>query len=112
MITVLFYMTVKAEREEEWRELLGRLARSTHAEDEGCLTYVFHRRADNPREYVLYEQWRDAAALAAHMARLQRLLGPPSSEEPYPPTHHRRRLLAAFLAFFERTEAVRYDPVT
>ena len=30
MITMLFYMTVKAEREDEWRELLGRLSRSTH----------------------------------------------------------------------------------
>ena len=111
MITVLFSMTVKAGREEAWGVLLGELHRSTHAEDEGCVSYVFYRRADDPREYVLHEQWRDAAALDQHVARLQRLLGPPPDDAAYPPTHHRRRLPAAFLDLFEWTEAVRYDVV-
>jgi quinol monooxygenase YgiN len=111
MITVLFSMTVRAGREEEWRALLGELHRSTHAEDEGCLSYSFYRQADDPRRYVLHEQWRDADALNAHVARLQRVLGPPPRDEAYPPTHHRRRLPAAFLDFFERTEAVRYEVV-
>ena len=111
MITVLFSMTVKAGREEEWSALLGELHRSTHAEDEGCLSYSFYRRADAPREYVLHEQWRDAGALNAHIARLQRVFGPPPSDETYPPTHHRRRLPAAFLDLFEQTEAVRYDVI-
>jgi len=62
-----------------------------HAEDEGCVAYVFYRRTDNPSEAMLYEQWRDAEALNAHVARLQRVFGLPDEEEPYPPTHHRRR---------------------
>ncbi len=112
MITVLFTMTVKAGREDEWRKMLSQLHRSTYAEDDGCITYAFYRQTDDPREYVLHEQWRDADTLNAHVARLQRVLGPPPSDEAYPPTHHRRRLPAAFLDLFERTEAVRYDAVS
>ncbi len=70
MITVLFYMTVKAGREEEFRELAKQLTISTHAEDEGCIAYTFHQQTDTPREFVLYEQWRDEVALSAHLNRL------------------------------------------
>ncbi len=99
MITILFRMTVKAERDNEWRELASQLTWSTRSEDEGCVNYVYHRRLDNPREYVLYEQWRDEEALTAHLARLVRLLGPPPAGG---------RLPATFLDHFEQTQAVRY----
>jgi len=82
----------KAGRENEFREMVPRLMRTTRAEDEGCVAYVFYRRPDNPSEAVLYEQWRDAEALNAHIARLQRVFGPPDEQETYPPPHHRRRL--------------------
>lgn len=110
MITILFSMTVKAEREADFRKTVEWLTRTTHAEDEGCLAYVFYRQVDHPRECVLYEQWRDAEALGAHVRRLQEHLGPPSDDEPFPPTHHRRRLPASFLELLERTDAVRYVP--
>jgi quinol monooxygenase YgiN len=61
MITILFRMTVKAGRDSEWSELVSQLTRSTRSEDEGCVNYVYHRRLDNPREYVFYEQWRASA---------------------------------------------------
>ena len=41
------------------------------------LTYVFHQRQDNPREFMLYEQWRDEAALDAHVIHCQAVFGPP-----------------------------------
>ena len=104
MLTILFSMVVKAGREEEWQAMLAELHRTTHAEDDGCLAYAYYRRADNPREYVLFEQWRDAAALDAHLARLRRVYGPPPDKG--------GRLLAAFLDLFERTEAVRYEPAS
>src|SRR5216683_3192280 len=44
--------------------MVPRLTRTTRAEDEGCVAYVFYRRPDNPSEAVLYEQWRDAEARA------------------------------------------------
>jgi quinol monooxygenase YgiN len=111
MITVLLHMTVKAEREDAFREMVPRLTQTTHAEDPGCIAYAFYCRADNRNEAVLYEQWKDADALNAHVARLVRVLGPPDDQEPHPPTHHRRRLPKAFLDLFEKTDAVRYEPV-
>jgi quinol monooxygenase YgiN len=101
MITTFLSVTIAEGREEAWRAMMADLHRTTHAEDEGCLAYEFYRRQDNPREYVVFEQWRDAVALATHLARLARLYGAP------PPG---TRLPAAFGAVFERAEAVRYDP--
>jgi quinol monooxygenase YgiN len=100
MITILFYMTVKAERDSEWRELLPRLTQSTRAEDDGCLNYVYHRQLDNPREYLLYEQWEDEDALTRHLSRLVQVLGPPPPGEQLP---------ARFLDHLERTSAIRYE---
>jgi len=79
-ITVLLFMTAKAGREDECRELAASLTESTRAEDEGCINYVFHQRVDNPREFVLYERWRDGAAIGAHLARLQAVYGPPAPD--------------------------------
>jgi hypothetical protein len=93
-------MTVKAERDNEWRELLPQLTQSTRAEDDGCLNYVYHRQSDNPREYLLYEQWEDEDALAKHLRRLVQLLGPPPAGAQLP---------ARFLDHLDRTEAVRYE---
>ncbi len=78
MITILFHATVKDAKEQEFHDLSVRLTEVTRAEDDGCLTYVFHQRQENSKEYVLYEQWRDREALDAHIAHLQTLLGPPA----------------------------------
>lgn len=97
-VTVLLFMTAKAGREDECRELTAKLAESTRAEDEGCINYVFHQRADNAREFVLYERWRDQAAIGAHLARLQAVYGPPApGEGPFP---------AALGEPFEKSEVV------
>ena len=111
MLTIFFHMTVKAGREAESTKVAAEVTASTRAEDEGCINYTFYRQNDDPRHLVLFEQWRDAAALNGHIARLQRVFGPPDEQEPHPPTHHRRRLPKAFLALFEKTEAVRYDAI-
>jgi quinol monooxygenase YgiN len=103
VITVLFHITLKPGREDEWQEMLTSLYQTTHAQDDGCISYSFYRQVDAPRNYVLHEQWRDSDALTAHIYRLQRLIGPPAEGS---------RLPAAFLDLFERTEAFRYDVVT
>ena len=100
MITILFYMTVKPERDNEWRTLLPQLTQSTRAEDDGCLSYVYHRQTDNPLEYLLYEQWEDEDALTRHMRRLVQVFGPPPPGE---------RLPARFLDHLDRTSSVRYE---
>jgi quinol monooxygenase YgiN len=34
----------------------------------GCLIYVVHTHNDKPREFFIYEQYKDQAALDAHRA--------------------------------------------
>ena len=75
---------------------------TTRAEDEGCLADVFLQHPDEPRDYVLYEQWKDRAALDAHLRRLQKAFGPSASGRGLPP---------ALLDFFETTRIVRYRVV-
>jgi hypothetical protein len=96
----MFHMTVKPGREQEFRDLALRLTPITRAEDEGCVTYVYHQEKDNPRQLVLYEQWRDQAALDAHIAHLVRLLGAPRPGDGLP---------AAFMEPLEKTWPVFYD---
>jgi quinol monooxygenase YgiN len=55
MLTILFYMTVKAGREDACAALVKEATVSTRSQDDGCLNYTFYRRNDNPRELVLFE---------------------------------------------------------
>ena len=109
MITIFFSVTVKRECQSEFEILAREMTASTRSQDEGCIAYAFYRRGDQPRDFVLYEQWKDAAALASHLQRLSQVLGPPDDQEPYPETHHRRRLPKALLALLETSDAVRYE---
>jgi quinol monooxygenase YgiN len=70
-ITVLLFMTAKEGKEEEFIEMATQATETTHAEDKGCINYVFHQQTDNSREFVLYEHWKDQASLSAHLTRLQ-----------------------------------------
>jgi quinol monooxygenase YgiN len=75
-VTIMFSITVEEGKEQEATEMFGRLKTSTRAEDEGVITYVFLQQQNSPREYVLYEQWRDSTTLNAHLARLRKVFGP------------------------------------
>jgi quinol monooxygenase YgiN len=79
---------------------------STHGEDQDCISYTMYRRSDNPRELLLFEQWRDQDALDAHLARLRKVYGPADEQAAEPP---RRRVPKAVLAPFEHVEAIRYE---
>ena len=111
MITVLFSMTLRPEAEEDFKRVSEMLTRTTQAEDDGCVVYVFLRQVDSPLEHVLFEQWRDQESLDAHVARLRSLLGPAASDDSYPVTHFRRRLPKAFLDLFSEAAVRRYEVV-
>lgn len=32
----------------------------------GCILYIVHQHVDDPRKFLVYEQYKDEAALAAH----------------------------------------------
>ena len=111
MITVVFSMTVKPDKGDEFREMVERLTTTTRAEDRGCLAYVFYREAGSADEALLFEQWSDQDALNAHIARLQETFGPPDDDDAYPITHFRRRLPRAFLDLLEKADVKRYEPL-
>tara|TARA_Y100000031_G_scaffold44717_1_gene51163 strand:+ start:390 stop:707 length:318 start_codon:yes stop_codon:yes gene_type:complete len=77
-INVLFRVKVKAGREDEFYKLAGEMGRSTRAEDEGCITFTYHRHTRDPNDFFLCEQWRDREALQAHLDRLKEVYGPVS----------------------------------
>ncbi len=81
-IAAIGLFTAKSGREEECYKLAKSLSESTHAEDAGFINYVFLRKADNPREFALYERWENIAALLAHISRLQVVYGPPAPDAP------------------------------
>ena len=48
------------------RTLLLQLAAET-AREEGNICYVVHEVADAPGQFIIYEKWKDRAALDFHM---------------------------------------------
>lgn len=66
MAYVLLARWVAKEGEEEnVRAALGRLAGPTR-EEPGCLMWQPHRDPEDPRVFLIYEQYEDRAALDAH----------------------------------------------
>lgn len=63
-----------------------------HAEP-GCLAFIVHRARDDLREFLLYEHYRDDAALDAHRAS----------------AHFRAVARVRIWPLLERREAVLYD---
>jgi quinol monooxygenase YgiN len=57
----------KEGEEENVRAALERLAGPTR-EEPGCLMWRPHRDPDDPRVFLIYEQYEDRAALDAHAA--------------------------------------------
>lgn len=49
------------------RDALSTMMEKSQAED-GCLDYCFAQHVGEPDTLILFERWRDQAALQAHMA--------------------------------------------
>lgn len=65
MIALTATWRAKPGNEDRCREILELMTPITRAEP-GCLFYQAHQLADDPRTFVLYEQYVDEAALRAH----------------------------------------------
>jgi quinol monooxygenase YgiN len=65
MICLAVTFVVKPGHEDEAICLFARLTEATRAEP-GCRMYLAHRSTDDPRRFLLYEQYDDRAALDAH----------------------------------------------
>lgn len=65
MIVLAVTWVAKEGQEEKVATLFRQLTEASLREP-GCLGYVVHRHRDNPRQFFLYETYRDEAALEAH----------------------------------------------
>ena len=69
MICLAVRMTVKAGSEKEVTASFVKLTEKSRKEP-GCAMYVAHQHQDDPRRFLVYEQYKDAAALEYHRKTL------------------------------------------
>jgi len=72
MLTVTAKLTVKAGQEAEFERIM-RAAVPKVREEPGNHAYVLHRSQENPRVFMLYQEYDDQAALDAHRAHLREM---------------------------------------
>lgn len=65
MIVLKVDMQVKPGTEEKCKHYL-RLLEEHSRKEPGCLLYFGHQSTENPRKFLIYEQYKDQAALDAH----------------------------------------------
>lgn len=65
MVSFTVRMTFRPEDREEIAVILRELAAASRQEP-GCVSYIPHRVEADPDTIVIYEQYRDQAALEAH----------------------------------------------
>ena len=65
MLILVVGLTVSAGRENEVTGMFRKLEAATRQEP-GCIMYIVQQSRENPRHYLVYEQYRDEAALEAH----------------------------------------------
>jgi quinol monooxygenase YgiN len=65
MIVLVVKLTVRAGEEQRVAELFRPLQEASRKEP-GCAMYIVQQQVENPRVFLVYEQYKDAAALDAH----------------------------------------------
>ncbi|MCC7024159.1 MAG: antibiotic biosynthesis monooxygenase [Thermomicrobiales bacterium] len=67
MIVLIAQHYAQEGKDDEVAELLRRMAEYCNSDAEpGCLLYIVNRSTENPRHFLIYEQYADEDALAAH----------------------------------------------
>jgi quinol monooxygenase YgiN len=67
MIVLVVNYRVKPGTEELAKEYIRKMQQNTRQES-GCRLYMGHQSLEDPRQFCLYEQYDDQAALDAHRA--------------------------------------------
>jgi quinol monooxygenase YgiN len=65
MICLAVRLSVKAGEEHRVAELFRSLQDASRKEP-GCVTYIVQQHLEDPRNFLVYEQYKDEAALQAH----------------------------------------------
>jgi autoinducer 2-degrading protein len=66
MVVLVAKYTVKAGQGDHVEAALRRMTPLVRASEPGCTFYQANRSPDDPDHFLLFEQYRDDAALAAH----------------------------------------------
>ncbi len=66
MVLVVARFRPRADRVDDFVALLKEVQAASR-EDDGCLNYGYHVEIGDPLQYVAVEEWRDMAALEAHL---------------------------------------------
>ena len=72
MLTLTAKLTVKAGHEQEFERIMS-IAVPKVREEPGNHAYICHRSMQDPRVFMLYEEYADQAALEAHHAHLREM---------------------------------------
>ncbi len=94
MLVLAVHVTIQAGHEDEVIDTFRKLQEETRREP-GCHGYVVQRSRENPRHYLIYEQYTDQAALDAHRAA----------------PHFKEYATNGFFRFVEERRAELFDPV-
>jgi quinol monooxygenase YgiN len=65
MVCLAVRLLVRAGHEQQVADFFKPLTEASRKEP-GCLFYVAHQHHDDPRKFLVYEQYKDDAALDAH----------------------------------------------
>ncbi len=95
MLVLAVHVIIKAGKEDESIAHMLPLEAETRKEP-GCLAYVVQRSRENPRHFLIYEQYKDDDALEAHRAS----------------PHFQKHARDGFFPFVEEREAELYNPIS
>src|SRR5258705_8132092 len=65
MLVLAVHLTMQGGNEDEISRLFHSLQSATRKEP-GCISYIVQRSRQNPKRFLVYEQYKDEAALQAH----------------------------------------------
>jgi quinol monooxygenase YgiN len=94
MLILVVRVTIKAGHEDEVLVPFGKLQEETRRES-GCIMYLVQRSREDSRRYLIYEQYKDQAALDAHRAS----------------AHFKEYATNGFYRFVEERQAELFDPI-
>jgi quinol monooxygenase YgiN len=94
MLILVVHVTIQAGNEEAVIESFRKLQEETRREP-GCITYIVQRSRENPRVFMIYEQYVDQSALDAHRNS----------------AHFKEHATNGFYRFVEQRRAELFDPV-
>lgn len=99
MISIVFKMTIKKGKEEEFKEVVNKLVLSALIKPNSAVYYSFYNSLANKQDFILYERWDNKGDWQAHLDRLVTILGPKAEDSILPKN---------LLDYFEKTEDILY----